>query len=138
MTLRGEIIYYPSTYITIKEGFYHGTRLLHEMPQQERDERSQVDYNEERQAGDTGNLPHLWYQDVPDREELSSKIYIFKKVRPGPIYRLVRPFLSKANRSIRYEDRLQQTNCVFFKKQFHSVYSYRFLFNKIALSYFTT
>jgi len=49
------MLYYPSTKIAKEDNLY-GSGLLREMPQQEGDERSQIDHHEEREAGYTGDV----------------------------------------------------------------------------------
>jgi len=70
LTFRKGIIYYQRILGTTKEDYHHGSSLLCEMPQQEGDERSQIDYDEERKASHTGNLSLVWYQDVQNRESI--------------------------------------------------------------------
>ena len=42
--------------------------LLREVQVKERNERCQIHHYEERQAGNPGDLPSMWDQDVQDRE----------------------------------------------------------------------
>ena len=69
--IAGYIIYYPSTYITIKEGYYYGSSLLREMPQQEGDEGRQEHNYEEWQTRNSGYVPKLWHKDVQNRKSIT-------------------------------------------------------------------
>ena len=64
----------------INEALYHGASILHEMPQQEGDERSQVNNHEEWKASYTGDVSKLWYQDVPDRQGISKAVVSINKL----------------------------------------------------------
>ena len=76
MTFGKGIIYYQRILGTTKEDYHHGSSLLCKMPQQEGDERSQIDYDEKREARHSGFMPQLWNQDVPDRESIILANYI--------------------------------------------------------------
>ena len=44
------------------------------MPHQKGNERRQEYYHEEREASDSGCMPRMWHQDVPNRKELRRKL----------------------------------------------------------------
>jgi hypothetical protein len=47
--------------------------LLYEMPQKERDEKSQGRYHEEQETGDPGRLSYLRNKDVPNWQRLDQQ-----------------------------------------------------------------
>jgi len=55
------------------------------MQDEEGNEGRQGGNHEERQAGHPGCMPHVWHEDVPDREELEPKVS--ELVKAGYLYR---------------------------------------------------
>jgi len=68
------MLYYPLN-LTNKGGKLNAS-LLCKMPQQEGDERSQIDHHEEWKTGDPGIMSELWDQDVPDWEGITLTSYV--------------------------------------------------------------
>jgi len=64
LTFEQEMVY-PS----YKEEVYDAS-ILYEVPCQKGDEERQEHNHEERQAGNTGCMPNMRHQDVPNREEI--------------------------------------------------------------------
>jgi hypothetical protein len=63
----------------IKQGGKYNAGVLHEVPNQERDERRKEHHHEERETGDAGSVLHLRDQDVPDWQGLEA----VKRIFPG-------------------------------------------------------
>jgi len=57
-------------YSPYKKGGKANASILYEMPHQEGDEGCQSYNHEERQAGDSGGMSHVWHQDVQNRKKL--------------------------------------------------------------------
>jgi len=66
-------------YSPYQRGGESNASILREVPCQKGNERSKVYHDEERKAGFPGNMPHMWHQDVQDRESLKIKVLVAGK-----------------------------------------------------------
>ena len=67
--------------------------ILYEMSNQERNEECQGDYHEEWKASDSGDMSHVWDEDVQDRKELKPILWESGLTKAGYPLTDIQPFL---------------------------------------------